>query len=116
MIVREFADRQLSLIGEFDFFNDYEDTLRYLLESGLEKEAALLRSACGLLLSKGNGYGHPDKSCIVKGCQNRSSQGRFIGDLCYPCFLYLTNGKIGPTTSFLGKIRDSLASIKEFIE
>jgi hypothetical protein len=42
------------------------------------------------------------RSCIVHGCQNRTDQGTFVGDLCKPCRDSLASGKIGPTTSFLG--------------
>ena len=31
-----------------------------------------------------------NKRCIVFDCQNRESQGRFIGDLCVPCHDALT--------------------------
>lgn len=48
--------------------------------------------------------GDRDK-CVVKGCVNRKIQGRFVGDICSPCFSYITNGKIGPTTSFLGDMK-----------
>lgn len=33
------------------------------------------------------------QKCIVKGCTNLRSQGRFIGDLCYPCYEFITTGK-----------------------
>lgn len=42
--------------------------------------------------------------CIVHGCVNHRHQGRFIGDLCAPCHAYITSGRVGPTTSFLGKL------------
>ena len=44
--------------------------------------------------------------CIVKGCGNHKYQGRFIGDLCVPCYNYLTTGKIGITDSFLGRLTE----------
>ena len=46
----------------------------------------------------------PDPECIVQGCVNRNSQGRFIGELCALCHKYLITGIVGPTTSFLKKI------------
>jgi hypothetical protein len=33
-------------------------------------------------------------------------QGKFIGDLCKPCYTYITTGKVGPTDSFLSRIKD----------
>lgn len=32
------------------------------------------------------------KKCIVAGCNNYSNEGKFIGDLCAPCYYYLTTG------------------------
>lgn len=45
------------------------------------------------------------KKCIVFGCNNRTDEGRFVGKLCKPCYEYITTGKIGPTTSFLGDMK-----------
>jgi hypothetical protein len=30
--------------------------------------------------------------CIVKDCMNHTNEGPFVGDLCGPCWDYLTNG------------------------
>ena len=35
----------------------------------------------------------PQPKCTVKDCQNHVNEGKFIGDLCAPCWDYLTNGK-----------------------
>jgi len=51
--------------------------------------------------------------CIVKGCTNKKWQGRFVGDLCAPCHSYITNGKIGFTNSFLGKLKHELKKKNE---
>ena len=32
-------------------------------------------------------------ACIVKGCINDKSQGRFVGDLCSPCHEYITKAE-----------------------
>ena len=32
-------------------------------------------------------------ACIVKGCINDKSQGRFVGDLCSPCHAFIATGK-----------------------
>ena len=31
--------------------------------------------------------------CIVKGCENRSDTGTFVGDVCAPCHLFLMTGR-----------------------
>jgi hypothetical protein len=31
--------------------------------------------------------------CIVKDCMNHTNEGRFVGELCAPCWDYITNGK-----------------------
>jgi hypothetical protein len=31
--------------------------------------------------------------CTIKDCQNHVNEGKFIGELCAPCWDYLTNGK-----------------------
>ncbi len=54
--------------------------------------------------------------CIVKGCENTSDLGVFIGDICLPCHHYLTIGKIGPTASFLGDLQETSDCVKELIE
>jgi hypothetical protein len=37
-----------------------------------------------------------DEKCIVKGCRNHFSAGRFIGVLCSPCHAMLTEGRYLP--------------------
>jgi len=54
----------------------------------------------------------PCSRCIVRGCENHKHQGRFVGDLCAPCHEYITIGRIGPTTSFLGRIDKALDALK----
>lgn len=34
-----------------------------------------------------------DKECIVLNCKNKISQGNFIGDICVPCYEFITMGK-----------------------
>lgn len=53
--------------------------------------------------------------CIVHGCSNHTSQGRFAGVLCAPCHHYITTGKIGCTDSFLGKMRDAIETLKHHV-
>ncbi|MEI6155197.1 MAG: hypothetical protein WCQ90_14045 [Deltaproteobacteria bacterium] len=33
------------------------------------------------------------KECIVLNCSNRSDQGTFVGDLCAPCYEFITTRK-----------------------
>ena len=35
----------------------------------------------------------PQPKCTIKDCQNHVNEGKFIGELCAPCWDYLTNGK-----------------------
>jgi hypothetical protein len=42
--------------------------------------------------------------CIVHGCSNHTSQGRFVGEMCGPCHTMITTGKMMPTDSFLNQI------------
>lgn len=32
--------------------------------------------------------------CLVRGCENHKHQGRFVGDLCGPCYTMLSTGEI----------------------
>ena len=31
--------------------------------------------------------------CIVKNCKNHSHEGRFVGNLCSPCYEFVTKGQ-----------------------
>ena len=31
--------------------------------------------------------------CIVKDCENHSNEGKFKGDICCPCYAFITNGE-----------------------
>lgn len=33
------------------------------------------------------------KKCISNGCVNHSDEGAFVGDLCYPCYSFITDGR-----------------------
>jgi hypothetical protein len=33
------------------------------------------------------------KKCIVINCSNRNNEGGFIGNLCSPCYAFITTGK-----------------------
>ncbi len=35
----------------------------------------------------------PFAKCIVKDCMNHTNEGKFVGELCAPCFNYIANGK-----------------------
>ena len=34
----------------------------------------------------------PQAKCIVKDCMNHTNEGKFVGELCAPCWDYITNG------------------------
>ena len=38
--------------------------------------------------------------CIVKGCTNHKDEGEFVGDLCLPCYLMLTDARTGPSDAW----------------
>lgn len=48
-----------------------------------------------------------DKKCIVFGCSNKQHEGKFVGDICAPCYEYITTGKVGCTNSFLKQLKNS---------
>ena len=33
------------------------------------------------------------RTCIVNGCPNQTDQGRFVGDLCSPCYHFVADGE-----------------------
>jgi len=51
--------------------------------------------------------------CIVKGCTNKSSEGKFIGQLCSPCYEILTTGKVTPTNSILKDLKNNKFKLSE---
>lgn len=45
----------------------------------------------------------PAVKCIVHGCQNHSDAGRFVDELCAPCYHMITTGKVHPNNgTFIG--------------
>jgi hypothetical protein len=53
------------------------------------------------------------KKCIVHGCENHSDQGQFIGDLCMPCHMMITTGKIGLGKTFIHEMNSAMMKINE---
>jgi len=52
--------------------------------------------------------------CLVKGCENHSHQGQFIGNLCMPCHQAITTGVAGHGNGFIGELyRDNKALAAE---
>ena len=54
-----------------------------------------------------------DKKCIVYGCKNHQSQGKFVGDICSPCHTMLTTGNVQYGTTFIHSINNDLTRIKD---
>lgn len=54
--------------------------------------------------------------CIVHGCQNCKSEGRFVGDICGPCYMMLTTGVIGKGTTFIHQIKEENNTLRNWIE
>ncbi|HDR9103411.1 TPA: hypothetical protein QDB04_000131 [Burkholderia vietnamiensis] len=40
------------------------------------------------------------EKCIVKGCKNHRHDGLFVGDLCKPCHVMLTEGRLIPSEAW----------------
>lgn len=52
--------------------------------------------------------------CIVRGCENHTHQGAFVGVLCAPCHEMLTTGKPGFGKTFVHRLAQRLeAEVKE---
>lgn len=51
---------------------------------------------------------HPVTKCIVKGCVNYKYQGRFINDLCLPCYEMLKSGEVRYGDTFIHKMAKKL--------
>ena len=43
-------------------------------------------------------------NCVVKGCQNMKWQGKFVGDICSPCYRMITTGEDNPSTNFIHEL------------
>ncbi len=54
--------------------------------------------------------------CIVSGCTNHAHEGRFMGDLCSPCYTMLTSGTISGGTTFIHAMRNRITKIKSAID
>lgn len=51
------------------------------------------------------------KRCMVHGCENRSHQGCFVGDMCAPCYAMITSGDTSiRSTNFISKLKTIPAS------
>jgi hypothetical protein len=82
-------------------------------EIGVDDDQAWLQDAC-LDLAKARetdirkteeiGQMPDNNKCIVHGCSNHADQGRFVGEMCSPCHIMITTGKMMPTDSFLNQI------------
>lgn len=46
-----------------------------------------------------------EKKCIIYGCTNKKNEGKFIGDICSPCYKMITEGKPeNLSTNFIHKL------------
>lgn len=57
--------------------------------------------------------------CVVMGCQNRSDDGGFVGQLCVPCHAMLVSGEVGRGATFVHDLagsRDRLREANRLIE
>lgn len=51
--------------------------------------------------------------CIVKGCVNHKDEGKFVGDLCNPCYMMLTTGSISSGHTFIHDLLHDLLGWKQ---
>lgn len=43
--------------------------------------------------------------CIIYGCTNKKHEGKFVGDICKPCYEMITKGKADqPSTNFIASL------------
>ena len=54
--------------------------------------------------------------CIVKGCVNRSHEGKFVGEMCGPCYELITTGKHNPSNAWFIQEIEYLSSLVEAYE
>ncbi len=47
--------------------------------------------------------------CTLKGCHNKKSKGKFIGDICNPCYKMITTGEIEYGSTFIHQIKQMLS-------
>ena len=58
----------------------------------------------------------PHQKCIVKGCDNHSNHGKFVGDICKPCYVMLTTGKCGPVgNTFIHAMQEFIDKASAFL-
>ena len=56
-----------------------------------------------------------DNECIVSGCTNKKHEGVFVGEICKPCYTHITTGIVGPSTSFIGDMKNKIVYQEELI-
>jgi len=55
-----------------------------------------------------------DEECIVAGCKNRKSQGKFVGDICSPCYEMITTGNVNiNSTNFISSLNSKFKELKK---
>ncbi len=54
--------------------------------------------------------------CIVHGCTNDKTEGYFKGDICMPCYRMIKTGKVGPTNSFIGGMKQTIDELSIALE
>lgn len=58
-----------------------------------------------------------DRKCLVRGCENYSDAGTFVGDLCFPCHEMITTGQIHPTNiTFIGVLSRECEQTRALVE
>jgi hypothetical protein len=48
---------------------------------------------------------------VVHGCVNRTGEGGFVGDICVPCRLMITTGRITPSFNFIYRLAQDVIQV-----
>lgn len=49
--------------------------------------------------------------CLVYGCKNHSNQGRFLGNICFPCYEMLRTGQLSRGQTFIHRLAEAKHTI-----
>jgi hypothetical protein len=44
------------------------------------------------------------RTCLIKGCENKTAEGFFEGKICVPCYEMITSGNVGSGETFIHKL------------
>lgn len=56
------------------------------------------------------------KKCITYRCPNNSKEGRFVGNLCGPCYDFITTGRGVYSTLFKNARRQFISVVADYLD